>query len=192
MENINQEVIVPEKKKRGRKPKNQIKEEVKEPEPKVPKKRGRKPKGGKIISNVKSIDSDNYVKTNVVLHLKCSIDDLDNENNDELKEIQSYELNNTKTNLDFEIIAPPVVQEELPVKDIQLNTNENEEKLINIKLKTLQKQLHTNNISDKKSACFWCTFDFDSPPIYIPKFKTNNNYHVYGTVVCKGFLSTLF
>lgn len=180
MENINQEVIVPEKKKRGRKPKNHIKEEVKEVEPKIPKKRGRKPKGGKIISNVKSIDSDNYVKTNVVLHLKCSIDDLDNENNDELKEIQSYELNNTKTNLDFEIISPPVIQEELPVKDIQLNTNENEEKLINIKLKTLQKQLHTNNISDKKSACFWCTYDFDSPPIYIPKFKTNDNYHVYG------------
>ena len=77
MEEKNEIPQVPEKKKRGRKPKVQVKvEEPVEPEVKTPKKRGRKPKGGKIISNVKSIDSDNFVKTNVVLHLKCSLDDL--------------------------------------------------------------------------------------------------------------------
>jgi hypothetical protein len=36
------------------------------------------------------------------------------------------------------------------------------------------------NISDKKSACFWCTFDFDSPPIFIPKHHIKDSYHVYG------------
>jgi hypothetical protein len=37
-----------------------------------------------------------------------------------------------------------------------------------------------NNISDKKSACFWCTCDFDNPPVYIPKHFIKNSYHVYG------------
>jgi hypothetical protein len=48
------------------------------------------------------------------------------------------------------------------------------------KLKELSNNLHTNNISDKKSACFWCTCDFDNQPILIPKFELNNIYHSYG------------
>jgi hypothetical protein len=53
-------------------------------------------------------------------------------------------------------------------------------KIIWTKLKELQKNLHINNIDDKKSACFWCTYDFDNPPIYIPKHYIKNSYHVYG------------
>ena len=41
-------------------------------------------------------------------------------------------------------------------------------------------QLHTNEIVENKSACFWCTYDFDNPPIHIPKYKLNNTYHCYG------------
>jgi hypothetical protein len=48
------------------------------------------------------------------------------------------------------------------------------------KLKVLENNLHINNISDKKSACFWCTYDFDSPCIYIPKHFLKDSYHVYG------------
>ena len=63
--------------------------------------------------------------------------------------------------------------------------NLNDEKDNNIKevwkkLKTLEHNLHINNISDKKSACFWCTYDFDSPCIYIPKHFLKDSYHVYG------------
>jgi hypothetical protein len=43
----------------------------------------------------------------------------------------------------------------------------------------LEHNLH-NNISDKKSACFWCTYDFDNPSIFIPKFQIKDTYHVYG------------
>ena len=179
--------IVPEKKKRGRKPKSEkiATEQETVPEVKVQKKRGRKPKGGKIVSNIKSIDSDNYVKTNIVLHLKCSIDDLNNKEN-ENKEIQSYEISNNKNtnnNLEYEVLN----NNELLVEQFDNSnnkeiavTNENDEKLINTKLKSLQKELHKNDLSDKKSACFWCTYDFDNPPIYIPKFKSNDSYHVYG------------
>ena len=48
------------------------------------------------------------------------------------------------------------------------------------KLKELTYQLHTNSISDKKSACFWCTCEFDNPTILIPKFELNKMYHCYG------------
>jgi hypothetical protein len=48
------------------------------------------------------------------------------------------------------------------------------------KLKVLEHNLHVNNISDKKSACFWCTCEFDNPPVYIPKHFIKDSYHVYG------------
>ena len=44
----------------------------------------------------------------------------------------------------------------------------------------MEHNLHINNVTDKKSACFWCTHDFDNPPIYIPKYYLKNSYHVYG------------
>ena len=51
---------------------------------------------------------------------------------------------------------------------------------IHAKLKQMEKRLHLNNTFDKKSACFWCTYDFDTPPIYIPKECTTTDYKVYG------------
>ena len=39
--------------------------------------------------------------------------------------------------------------------------------------------LNTNNIH-KKSACFWCTYDFDSPSIHIPTLLYKEKYNVYG------------
>jgi hypothetical protein len=48
------------------------------------------------------------------------------------------------------------------------------------KLKHLQHNLHVNNVNDKKSACFWCTYEFDNPSIYIPKHFIKETYHVYG------------
>ena len=48
------------------------------------------------------------------------------------------------------------------------------------KLKNLQSKLHHNDISDKKCSCFWCTCEFDNPPIYIPKYEFKDTYHVYG------------
>ena len=66
----------PIKKKRGRKPKtvsdNNLEADVKP----APKKRGRKPKGGKIIENVNNEDDTNVQQHNIILHLKCSLSDL--------------------------------------------------------------------------------------------------------------------
>jgi len=58
--------------------------------------------------------------------------------------------------------------------------NGSDTKEIYRKLKDLEMSLHLNNVQDKKSACFWCTCDFDNPPIYIPKHFLKESYHVYG------------
>ena len=167
----------PPPKKRGRKPKNlsnNPEENVVVEEKKIPTKRGRKPKGGKIVSSISIDKTTIQPEFNVILHLKCNSSDLayknkivsnvDSYNNDKYKEIF---LNVSSPNVDID---------EVDVKQTSQNTN------INIcnKIKDLTKKLHFNNISNKKSACFWCTCDFNSPPIYLPKFYLNNKYTCYG------------
>jgi len=68
-------------KKRGRKPKNAVvvNQEVQEKPP--PKKRGRKPKGGKIIVNNVLKPTNEFTVSNIILHLKCSLSDLEEQNN---------------------------------------------------------------------------------------------------------------
>lgn len=52
---------------------------------------------------------------------------------------------------------------------------------INAKLKKLKIALYKNNLSDKKSACFWCTYEYDSPTCYIPKHESEAGLVVYGS-----------
>jgi hypothetical protein len=97
-----------------------------------------------------------------------------------------YEIIN-KPEEDNTIMTPPEVIGSTNISSIK-NMNYNdiqdddscETKEIWRKLKTLEHNLHINNISDKKSACFWCSYDFDNPPIYIPKHFIKDTYHVYG------------
>jgi hypothetical protein len=110
--------------------------------------------------------------------------------------IESFYFSSNKHDLSYEIIdAPPNnSNNDFPVSSIKNNTildkdmddddcyynKEMETKEIWKKLKQLEHNLHNNNINNKKSACFWCTYDFDNPPIYIPKHYIKNSYHVYG------------
>ena len=187
---IETNIVEPVKKKRGRKPK------IKNPEddiPHVPKKRGRKPKGGKIISDQEINDNNKFVKTNIILHLKCNLKDINinaNENTEFLNSLDNYD--NKKYDINFKTISNEPILETRDInknniiiekKNETTNTSLKEKtnnKEIWKKLKELQNELHNNNISDKKSSCFWCTYDFDNPAIYIPKFKINKNYSVYG------------
>jgi hypothetical protein len=53
---------------------------------------------------------------------------------------------------------------------------------INAKLKMLKIQLYKNAIqTDKNAACFWCTYDFDNSPCYIPKYEMDNTIYGYGS-----------
>jgi len=103
------------KQKRGRKPKNKPTDDVLEikevdedsivnlDNSTIPcKKRGRKPKGGKIIQQQFISLNNNDATSNVILHLKCSLKDLNinSLNND----VESYNFSTTNTDLSYEII----------------------------------------------------------------------------------------
>ena len=145
------------------------------------KKRGRKPKGGKIIDKVTPINNKNKVKPSIILHLKCSVKDLHSENS--TNDIESYQFSMNK-DLNYELISDSsIINNILNTSNTKFNNepyDEDSKKDIWKKIKQLQNNLHINNTCDKKSACFWCTYDFDNPPIYIPKFFIKNSYHVYG------------
>jgi len=163
-------------------------------EAKPVKKRGRKPKGGKIIQQMVQLNNDKEVKPNVILHLKCSLKDLQT-NTLLTNDFDSFNFSN-KNQLSFEIIKENTTfnqsytnttetQKQNTVYEDEDEDDEKQNKDSDIrdvwrKLKVLEHNLHTNNICDKKSACFWCTCDFDNPPIYIPKHYINDSYHVYG------------
>jgi len=69
---------IPVKKKRGRKPKNSVENtnNANNEVPAAPKKRGRKPKGGKLINKISDYSEKPLEINNVILHLKCSINDI--------------------------------------------------------------------------------------------------------------------
>lgn len=178
----------PQEKKRGRKKKNPdattSTEEVQPIEKPAPKKRGRKPKGGKIIQNILQTDNNINNDPNVILHLKCNLSDI-NENdtnykyNPDIEAIQSFNFENNSIN-NFIIEQAETNKFEVDDNESVDSTDNNDVKNVWKKLNSLKLNLHKNNISDKRSSCFWCTYDFDNPPIFIPKNEIKDAYQVYG------------
>ena len=197
------------------------------------KKRGRKPKGGKLIYKQPENTNIQSSMANVILHLKCSMNDL-NEYNNKINKLVSNPL-------EYNPILPPdiltyngesqtfseysnneIVHEKIqeniqnPIQIIDKAYNEmnknnyicslcksnndksefinNEEleenntddsdiniKDINYKLKKLKINLYKNNCPEKKSACFWCTYEYDNPTCYIPKYDMDDKVYGYGS-----------
>jgi hypothetical protein len=176
----------------------------------LPKKRGRKPKGGKIIQPVISSILETDVKPNVILHLKCFIKDLQTSSSKEIDSfsfsnkktdlefdlLTNHENTTFNNNSLFFINSNDNNSNNINNNNINNNKNSNNKscnydsdddeyyetnnKEVWQKLKQLEYNLHHNNISDKKCACFWDTCDFDNPPISIPKCCKNDIYEVYG------------
>ena len=143
--------------------------------PKVYKKRGRKPKGGKIVAKKKPITTSQKIdKPNIILHLKCSSRDLEGE---VLHNICTFTPHNDGFRLQWKNVNNTL-------QNSPSSESENEETIPNKpiwdKLKLLAKNLHFNDVSNKKSNCFWCTYPFNNPPIYIPRQERNNIIEVYG------------
>jgi hypothetical protein len=162
------------------------------------KKRGRKPKGGKIIQQTLPSAPVKENRPNIILHLKCSLKDLvsngDHNSNFTAANVDPYNFE-TSSELNYEIINSNFTDvnkiyainetnkiENYPEEDQTSVTDDvcMEGREIWRKLKILEKDLHINNISDKKSACFWCSHDFDNPPVFIPKHFIKDTYNVYG------------
>ena len=195
---VNDKNLVKIPKKRGRKPKN------KNDKVKIPKKRGRKPKGGKIIKN-KKVNLNNVVNNtpNIILHLKCNSNKQKYQsitntiynpnvevlqpyslNNNKKSELNFFNINNNKNIKDDNITNNSIIKKNnssINIESKKLNDKSNENiKEIHNKINKLKTNLQHNNITNKRSACFWCTCNFDNPAIYIPKDYNNNKYEMYG------------
>ena len=170
----------------------------------VAKKRGRKPKGGKIIQQTVTNNNNKETKSNIILHLKCSSKELQINTMD--SNVESFNFTTCKNELTYELIDSNDIQvkqnnfinetannfntnnsiinnyydEEIKYEKESYANKEYDIKDVWKKLKILEHNLHINNISDKNSACFWCTYEFDNPPIYIPKHYIKESYNVYG------------
>jgi hypothetical protein len=257
-------------------------------EEKVAKKRGRKPKGGKIITQKLEENNNNNEIPNIILHLKCSLNDIKNKNNDkptcngiEESQIESYNnssqlkgsdifIKNPQPNMEsknlsntatvatvasttsiaayndslshlFKVYSPDIASTASTNSDVNMDKNSNmsitnfntslpscssneilnnrtglfngvyspdinlygnndydegddgdsvsgtckNEKEIWRKINQLKISFHKSDIcknigGTQRSACFWCTCEFDSPAIYIPKNLTKDVYNVYG------------
>jgi hypothetical protein len=184
------------------------------------KKRGRKPKGGKItIKPPEKVISTSPI-ANIILHLKCSLQEVNDHNNiinkmvtDPLvynpslpPHILAYNNNSTNHSLynsnesENTDVKPSI---DIAYNDQSDNTMKNcnnickvcaeslkEEKDedadinikdINMKLKRLKIKLYKNMNNDKKAACFWCTYEFDNPSCYIPKYEIDGELFGYGS-----------
>ena len=189
----------PPPKKRGRKPKKKNPEDL---VPKVPKKRGRKPKGGKIIKK-ESLKTgvDKNIQHNIILHLKCPLNNNETNNNSiinptdynpVINKISAYNIqsNSKFPNLNYQDFKQEnIVETKIDNKQnwneskTESKNDDNDEvnlKQIWLKLEMLKKNFRNNNVSDRKSACFWCTCHFDNPSIHIPMKYENCCYDVYG------------
>lgn len=161
----------------------------------LPKKRGRKPKNSKIIieeqekKNIDTLKTHVIEKPNVILHLKCSLNDLNESSSlnkvsfeESIEENDFYDKNQTQEPLGFNsyldqnmISASPLYSS----NDFTVDTLKKDENTIEKKLNQLQSCLNKNDIN-KSSCCFWCTYDFKTIPIHIPKYIYKNEYNVYG------------
>ena len=156
----------------------------------IAKKRGRKPKGGKIVQQMMPLNNVKESKPNVILHLKCSMKDI-HSNNAFGNDFEGYSFSQSNNNLNFDIVKNSFHElinapSKLHDCDVDIDTNDNDyESCYDIreiwkKLKILEHDLHTNTVTNKKSACFWDTCEFANPPAFIPKHCINDTYQVYG------------
>jgi hypothetical protein len=193
----------------------------------APKKRGRKPKGGKLIVK----DNEHKVSmsqvTNVILHLKCSLSDINTHNSgkinllsnpleynpavpptivtfndkDTIDKYATYSDTNTDTDAQSNAkvvdktaydLPPPIPYTTKicskcngPSPHIFNADDENIDdvniKDVTLKLKQLKIKLYKATNQDKKSACFWCTYEYDNPSCYIPKYELNDELCGYGS-----------
>lgn len=198
------------KQKRGRKKKTE--EPVEDDDSK---KRGRKPKPAKPSAPATPQPTP---IANIILHLKCSLSDLEDYNNKQIVKDDPYHYtplvpsnviktyNDDENPTQYGIYETSAVKNATaypdevgdkkpsPVKYTTTNTvfcpncidsAENNDNLflrdINNKLKKLKIQLYKNAIPDKKSSCFWCTYEFDNQACYIPKYEMDGSIFGYGS-----------
>jgi hypothetical protein len=111
--------------------------------------------------------------------------------NDQSSSFSSYNTDTTKhVDLAYSDFSPKPLQIEsnlcsackLSIEEPEeIETDEINIKDINTKLKRLKIQMYKNANQEKKSACFWCTYEYDNPSCYIPKYEMDKEIYGYGS-----------
>jgi hypothetical protein len=114
------------------------------------------------INSLNEVISSNYAN-NEITDINPNMNEEEDDDNDE----------------DHDIMEPVTLCSVISSKNATA-FKKNEQKDLWKKLKQLAHNLHVNNISDKKSCCFWDTYEFDNPPVHIPKHYMKDAYQVYG------------
>jgi hypothetical protein len=114
-----------------------------------------------------------------------SFDINENENN-----FMVYENNENQTKHNSAYVSIPKYENMFVCKKCEqqhiINGNDGDEdkismKNVNSKLKDLKINLYKNTIPDNKSACFWCTYEYDNQTCYIPKQELDGKLCGYGS-----------
>jgi hypothetical protein len=154
-------------------------------------KRGRKPKGGKLVSR-SPLNEEPPPLDNVILHLNCSLSDLNDNHitrndityNPEVPpEIQTYSVIDNRVSFSNYEETPKnnFAYTQCQACDCANTEDKTQMKTVNAKLRTLKINLYKNTLHDKKSACFWCTYDYDNQSCYVPKYETDGQIFGYGS-----------
>jgi len=92
-------------------------------------------------------------------------------------DIISYNHNNSHT---FSGNIPTPTHDDEYTNASNLNERDIWKKINQLKLSFHKSDICQNIRGAQRSACFWCTCEFDSPAIYIPKSVLKDMYNVYG------------
>ena len=155
--------------------------------------RGRRPKGGKIVAASAPPTPVEVPPPNVILHLRCKMSDLNARSFSggdlpgapatpgELSPEDSHRLGSGRHgSLAYQTVPRSAAAPQRSA-GIQGSTQaDTPQDVISAKLRTLAIDLQRNNTSDTKSACFWCTCAFDSPPVHLPIQRLEGTYQCYG------------
>ena len=97
-------------------------------------------------------------------------------------------INKNPTSLFSTIYSPDIISynnqpnhdDEYSSNPANLNERDIWKKINQLKLSFHKSDICQNIRGAQRSACFWCTCEFDSPAIYIPKSVLKDMYNVYG------------
>jgi hypothetical protein len=146
-----------------------------------------------LVLHLPSFDDEVTEKKNVFTMIES-----ESENNNMTKKIEikslSEDENSSEYGTDVSKLIGEINKREVIIKALKENlknyknlnqdnlltvTKENKKQLINLGLISLNG--NKLSIAEKsKYACWWCTYNFDTFPIFLPEKYQNNNYYVFG------------
>ena len=100
--------------------------------------------------------------------------------NNELTDLSNYAYDGISESKQVDNVCN-ICQNNVNKRDNNDEDDDIDIKYINQKLKEIKVQLYKDSNPDKKSACFWCTYEYDNTTCYIPKYELDGDINGYGS-----------